>query len=121
MLLKNDGGLLPLDLQAPVRVAVIGAFAQKPRFQGAGSSQVRPTRIDTLWTELGGTRRSQGRVVLRGRAIRRWCDVGRACRRGGEDGASRGCRDRRGGPAGRGRVRRVTTARTSTCPAGTTS
>ena len=27
---------------------LIGAFAEKPRFQGAGSSQVRPTQVDTL-------------------------------------------------------------------------
>ncbi len=53
VLLKNDGALLPLDLNKSVRVAVIGAFAQMPRYQGAGSSQVRPTQIDTLWTELG--------------------------------------------------------------------
>lgn len=33
-------------------VAVIGAFARHPRYQGAGSSQVRPTRLDDLWTRL---------------------------------------------------------------------
>ena len=53
VLLKNDGGLLPLDLTKRVRVAVIGAFAQSPRYQGAGSSQVHPTQLDNLWTELG--------------------------------------------------------------------
>lgn len=52
VLLKNDGGLLPLDLKKRTRLAVIGAFAQHPRYQGAGSSQVRPTQIDTLWGEL---------------------------------------------------------------------
>lgn len=52
VLLKNDGGLLPLDLTKQRRVAVIGAFAQTPRYQGAGSSQVRPTQLDNLWTEL---------------------------------------------------------------------
>ncbi|MFG2569023.1 glycoside hydrolase family 3 C-terminal domain-containing protein [Streptomyces sp. NPDC048567] len=45
VLLKNDGALLPLD---PARgsLAVIGEFARTPRFQGAGSSQVTPTRLD---------------------------------------------------------------------------
>ncbi len=49
VLLKNDGGLLPL---APdQKVAVIGAFAETPRFQGAGSSLINPTRLDNA---LGG-------------------------------------------------------------------
>ena len=44
VLLKNGGGLLPL---APgTRVAVIGDFADSPRFQGGGSSCVNPTRVD---------------------------------------------------------------------------
>jgi len=49
VLLKNDG-LLPL---APdTRLAVVGEFARTPRFQGAGSSQVNPTRVDVLLDEL---------------------------------------------------------------------
>ena len=51
VLLKNDGPLLPLA-EAGDGVALIGAFAREPRFQGAGSSQVRPTRIETLHEEL---------------------------------------------------------------------
>ncbi|MFJ3408004.1 glycoside hydrolase family 3 C-terminal domain-containing protein [Promicromonospora sp. NPDC090134] len=44
VLLKNDGGLLPL---APrTRLAVIGELARTPRFQGAGSSQIVPTHVD---------------------------------------------------------------------------
>ena len=43
VLLKNDG-VLPLEAGKPV--AVIGQFARSPRFQGAGSSQVNPTRIE---------------------------------------------------------------------------
>lgn len=43
VLLRNDG-VLPLTPGAPI--AVIGAFARSPRFQGAGSSQVNPTRVD---------------------------------------------------------------------------
>src|SRR4051794_13527109 len=49
VLLKNDG-LLPLP--AGARIAVIGEFARTPRFQGAGSSQVTPTRVDVLLDEL---------------------------------------------------------------------
>jgi len=49
VLLANDG-LLPL---APTgRIAVVGAFAAEPRFQGAGSSQVNPTRIDAALDAL---------------------------------------------------------------------
>ena len=44
VLLKNANNLLPL---APgTRVAVIGDFAGAPRYQGAGSSAVNPTRVD---------------------------------------------------------------------------
>ncbi|MER7625234.1 glycoside hydrolase family 3 C-terminal domain-containing protein [Streptomyces sp. NPDC126503] len=46
VLLKNDTGLLPLD-PASGTVAVIGELARTPRYQGAGSSQVTPTRLDT--------------------------------------------------------------------------
>ncbi|AKZ60108.1 Exo-alpha-(1-_6)-L-arabinopyranosidase [Streptomyces ambofaciens ATCC 23877] len=53
VLLKNDGGLLPLD-PAAGSVAVIGELARTPRYQGAGSSQVTPTRLDT---PLDGLRR----------------------------------------------------------------
>ncbi|SIO06602.1 glycoside hydrolase family 3 C-terminal domain-containing protein [Agromyces cerinus] len=44
VLLKNDDAILPLDASASV--AVIGAFAEKPRYQGAGSSLINPTKLD---------------------------------------------------------------------------
>ena len=50
VLLKNDGGLLPL--RAGGSVAVIGAFARQPRYQGAGSSQVNPTRLDCAFDAI---------------------------------------------------------------------
>jgi beta-glucosidase len=50
VLLKNSGNLLPL--QPNTRIAVVGRFAKSPRFQGAGSSQMNPTRIDNLYDEL---------------------------------------------------------------------
>ena len=45
VLLENDG-ILPL--QPGVKVALIGAFAEKPRYQGAGSSMVNPTAMVCL-------------------------------------------------------------------------
>jgi len=50
VLLKNDGPILPLAPTA--RIAVIGEFARTPRFQGAGSSQVNPTRVEIAVDEL---------------------------------------------------------------------
>ncbi|MCW3493280.1 glycoside hydrolase family 3 C-terminal domain-containing protein [Microbacterium sp. SSM24] len=50
VLLKNEGGLLPLRTQQSV--ALIGAFVDKPRFQGAGSSMINPTRVDDLPLEI---------------------------------------------------------------------
>ena len=52
VLLKNSGGLLPLDFRQIKTIALIGAFAKTPRYQGAGSSQVNPTRISTAYDEL---------------------------------------------------------------------
>lgn len=46
VLLKNDG-VLPLNLDA--KVAVIGAFARMPRYQGSGSSRINPKIIDNIW------------------------------------------------------------------------
>jgi beta-glucosidase len=56
VLLKNDipasddRPLLPLA--ADRSIAVIGAFAEKPRYQGAGSSMIRPTRLDDALTAI---------------------------------------------------------------------
>ena len=46
VLLKNDGDLLPLA--AGTSVAVIGDFAETPRYQGAGSSAVNSIKVDTF-------------------------------------------------------------------------
>jgi len=45
VLLDNDG-ILPLNKE--VKIALVGDFADTPRYQGAGSSQVNPTQIDSL-------------------------------------------------------------------------
>ena len=51
VLLKNDGNILPL---APnTKVAVIGDFAETPRYQGAGSSVVNPTKLDSTMGVIG--------------------------------------------------------------------
>ncbi|MGV2982115.1 glycoside hydrolase family 3 C-terminal domain-containing protein [Microbacterium sp. AGC85] len=50
VLLKNDESLLPLS--AGARIAVIGEFAEKPRYQGAGSSLIHPTRLDNALDEI---------------------------------------------------------------------
>lgn len=60
VLLKNDstatgGPLLPLASGS--RVALVGDFARTPRYQGAGSSLVNSTRVDTL---LDGIQREPG-------------------------------------------------------------
>jgi beta-glucosidase len=50
VLLKNEKNILPLS--HAVKVAVIGDFAFRPRYQGAGSSQVNPTILDTTLQSL---------------------------------------------------------------------
>ncbi|MFE0070359.1 glycoside hydrolase family 3 C-terminal domain-containing protein [Nonomuraea sp. NPDC059023] len=49
VLLKNDG-VLPLGFQDSV--AVVGELARTPRYQGAGSSHIVPTRLDDVLTEM---------------------------------------------------------------------
>jgi beta-glucosidase len=44
VLLKNENSILPLNTKNSL--AIIGEFAQKPRYQGAGSSQIVPTFLD---------------------------------------------------------------------------
>ena len=43
VLLKNEGGILPLKKDA--KIAVIGAMAKNLRYQGAGSSHINPTGL----------------------------------------------------------------------------
>jgi beta-glucosidase len=46
VLLRNEDKLLPLSAAEISSIAVIGEFAVKPRFQGNGSSEVKPPRVD---------------------------------------------------------------------------
>lgn len=50
VLLKNDGQILPVS--AGEKIAVIGAMARSPRYQGAGSSKINPTRLDNAFDSL---------------------------------------------------------------------
>lgn len=51
VLLKNDDGILPFKKED--KVAVIGDFANAPRYQGAGSSLVNATRLDNFADLVG--------------------------------------------------------------------
>lgn len=61
VLLENDG---VLPLHADATLALIGPFAEAPRYQGAGSSLVNPTRLenlsDTLAQHFSNLRFAQG-------------------------------------------------------------
>jgi len=75
VLLKNEGGRLPIAKD--VNIAVIGAFAAAPRYQGAGSSRINPTRLDNALDEIRSL--ATGRHVCRGFLGFQYC--GRAVRR----------------------------------------
>jgi len=60
VLLKNDDSLLPLDPATGGDIAIIGEFARTPRYQGAGSSHINPTRLDSALDAI--TTRSARRV-----------------------------------------------------------
>lgn len=45
-LLKNTEKLLPINIANVKKIAVLGEFAVNPRYQGNGSSQVKPTKLD---------------------------------------------------------------------------
>ncbi|MCH5316636.1 MAG: glycoside hydrolase family 3 C-terminal domain-containing protein [Eubacterium sp.] len=50
VLLKNDDSVLPL--KNGQKIAVIGEMAKSPRYQGAGSSVINPTKIDNAYDVL---------------------------------------------------------------------
>ncbi|WP_278885767.1 glycoside hydrolase family 3 C-terminal domain-containing protein [[Ruminococcus] torques] len=51
VLLKNEGNILPLAAES--KIAIIGDFAVEPRYQGAGSSMVNPTYLETIEKSVG--------------------------------------------------------------------
>lgn len=50
VLLKNEASVLPLATDKPL--AVIGSFAENPRYQGGGSSHINPTRLTRAIHEI---------------------------------------------------------------------
>ena len=50
VLMKNDGGLLPLKKDA--KIALIGEMAHTPRYQGAGSSLINPIKLDSAYSTM---------------------------------------------------------------------
>ena len=61
VLLKNNDATLPFKKSG--KLAVIGAFAEAPRFQGAGSSQVNATQIDKPLDMFAAALGGAGEVV----------------------------------------------------------
>lgn len=59
VLLRNEDGVLPLAKSG--RIAVIGELAVKPRYQGGGSSHVKPTKLDVPLDEI---RRAAGSAEI---------------------------------------------------------
>jgi beta-glucosidase len=53
VLLRNEDGILPLP--EGTSIALVGAFATAPRYQGAGSSLVNTTRVPTLAETLAAS------------------------------------------------------------------
>lgn len=50
VLLKNEDSILPLKKEGTI--AVIGDFARTPRYQGGGSSHIKPTKLDNILEEI---------------------------------------------------------------------
>ncbi|AZS18291.1 glycoside hydrolase family 3 protein [Paenibacillus lutimineralis] len=61
VLLRNEDQLLPLSQGQ--KLAIIGPFAQKPRYQGAGSSFVNATKLDVPFEEIKKLAGDTGSVV----------------------------------------------------------
>ncbi|MBE9916141.1 glycosyl hydrolase [Paenibacillus donghaensis] len=50
VLLKNEAGILPLARSG--KIAVIGGLAKEPRYQGNGSSQIKPTKLEDISEQM---------------------------------------------------------------------
>lgn len=60
VLLKNEGNLLPIAKES--NIAILGGFARSPRFQGGGSSNIVPTRLDNILDCIGAKVGEAGRL-----------------------------------------------------------
>ena len=61
VLLKNDNNILPLKKEGTI--AIIGAFAKNPRFQGGGSSHINPTMLDLAYDEIEKIVKDKARIL----------------------------------------------------------
>lgn len=50
VLLKNEDSILPISKGS--KIAIIGDFVNKPRYQGGGSSHINPTKLDNVLEEV---------------------------------------------------------------------
>ena len=80
VLLKNTDAILPLE--GPARLAVIGAFAAAPRFQGGGSSHITATRTDAALDSVRDLAFERGMTVEYAEAFRLDDDPDADARRG---------------------------------------
>ncbi|MDO4272046.1 MAG: glycoside hydrolase family 3 C-terminal domain-containing protein [Eubacteriales bacterium] len=84
VLLKNSDHILPL--KAGCTVAVIGDFAVEPRYQGAGSSLVKPTFVETIEKTIGNY---DWKVVGTAKGYRRTGDADELLKKEALDAASK--------------------------------
>ena len=61
VLLKNEANLLPLKKEGSL--AVIGAFANHPRYQGSGAAHLNPTQLDNILDEIKTAAGSQVEIL----------------------------------------------------------
>lgn len=61
VLLKNEDNILPLKKEGSI--ALIGAFAKKPRYQGGGSSHVNPTILDNAYDDVLKKAESKAKIL----------------------------------------------------------
>ncbi|MFK4300458.1 beta-glucosidase [Paenibacillus sp. RC254] len=50
VLLKNENQILPLKKEG--KIAIIGQMAEKVRYQGGGSSHIKPTQLDSIYEQI---------------------------------------------------------------------
>ena len=60
VLLKNEDQILPLNKEE--NIAIIGAFVNKPRYQGGGSSHINPTKVDNILEEIQKVAASSSKI-----------------------------------------------------------
>ena len=58
---RNQDNILPLKKEGTI--AIIGAFAKKPRYQGGGSSHVNPTKLDNALEEIEKLVQGKAKII----------------------------------------------------------